>query len=177
MTLDEFWEHIRATRRKDSEAHAELLTNRLVKRSREDIIDFAHWWNLMMAEAYHRNLWAAAYYVNGGCSNDGFIDFRSWLILQGRDVFHTVVSDPNTLADHVGNGEADGEFMCECDPACEAWDIAFEGGAGEAADAAFNSLYKARHPGPFPTRELGESWDFDDPEQRKLRLPRFAGDE
>lgn len=32
-------------------------------------------------EAYRRDLWAAAYHANGGCSDDGFIDFRIWLIL------------------------------------------------------------------------------------------------
>ena len=176
MTLDEFWEHIRATKCKDPEVHADRLADRLAKGPREGIIDFAHWWNLMMMEAYRRNLWAAAYYANGGCSDDGFIDFRSWLILQGRDVFESAVADPNTLADHLGGGEADGEFMCQCHPANAAWDIAF-GSDRDASDAAFNALHDARHPGAIPKRELGEPWDFDDPEQRTLRLPRFAGDD
>jgi hypothetical protein len=178
MTLDEFWEHIRATRRKDPDAHQERLVQRLAKLPREEIVDFAHWWNVMMDESYSRDLWAAAYYANGGCSEDGFIDFRSWLILQGRDVFQAVVADPNALVDHVGGGNADGEFMCESNPAGSAWDIAFwRGPAAMHPGAAFNALYESRHPEPLPTRELGESWDFDDPEQRKLRLPRFAGDD
>ena len=71
MTLDEFWEHIRATRHEDPDDHAEHLTQQLVKLGAENIVDFACWWNLMMAEAYHRNLWAAAFYANGGCSDDG----------------------------------------------------------------------------------------------------------
>ncbi len=173
MTLDEFWDHIRATKRKDPEAHAERLAKRLAKLSAEDIVDFQHWWDLMMTEAYHRDLWAAAYYANGGCSDDGFEYFRSWLVQQGRDVFHAVVADPNALVDVVADGTADGEFMCECNPGAEAWFATF----GGESDEEFSTLYNTRHPEPIPRRELSPDWDFDDPEQRKLRLPRFAGDD
>jgi hypothetical protein len=43
-------------------------------------------WDLM-AESYTNPLWAAAYVINGGCSDDGFDYFRGWLIAQGREVF------------------------------------------------------------------------------------------
>jgi hypothetical protein len=175
VTLDEFWDHIRLTKCADPDEHADALVERLVVLAPEDIVDFEYWWNLMFAEAYHRDLWGAAYCANGGCSDDGFIDFRSWLILQGRDVFQTVVSDPNALADRVVGGTADGEFMCECYIATTAWDKNPERRAG--GFPAFEALYVARHPEPIPRRELGEPWDFDDPEQRRLRLPRFAGDD
>ena len=51
MTLDEFWEHIRTTKRKDPDAHAERLTRRLAKLSAEDVVDFQYWWDRMMTEA------------------------------------------------------------------------------------------------------------------------------
>ena len=53
----------------------------------------------MLAEAYHWDLWGAAYLINGGCSDDGFEYFRRWLVLQGRDVFQAAVSNPDTLAE------------------------------------------------------------------------------
>ncbi|MFJ4847699.1 MULTISPECIES: DUF4240 domain-containing protein [unclassified Streptomyces] len=53
-------------------------------------------WDLMAA-SYRAPLWAAAYLINGGCSDDGF-DFRGWLITQGREVFGRAVSDPDSLA-------------------------------------------------------------------------------
>ena len=50
-----------------------------------------------MAGSYWTPLWAAAYVINGGCSDDGFDYCRGWLILQGREVFEHVVADPRTL--------------------------------------------------------------------------------
>jgi hypothetical protein len=35
----------------------------------------------------------------GGCSDDSFMDFRTWLMLQGRDAIEAVVQDPDVLAD------------------------------------------------------------------------------
>jgi hypothetical protein len=177
MTLDEFWEHIRATKRKDSDAHVERLTKRLAKLKPEEILDFDHWWHLMMGEAYHWNLWGAAYLINGGCSDDGFEYFRDWLILQGRDVFQAAVSNPDTLADVVD--PARNYYSCECYLATDAW---FEATGADPDDGhdAFYAAKEARHPGQ-PTRmapyedgqELGESWDFDDNEEMKKRLPRL----
>ena len=56
MTLDEFWEHIRATKCDDPDAHVERLTKRLAKLTPGEILDFDHWWHLMMGEAYHWDL-------------------------------------------------------------------------------------------------------------------------
>ena len=33
------------------------------------------------------------------CSDDGFIDFRAWLIAQGKEVYLSALKDPDTLAD------------------------------------------------------------------------------
>src|SRR3954454_19466040 len=52
--------------------------------------------------AYRWDLWAAAYWLHGGCGNDGFTDFRSCLISLGRDLYFQVLNDPDSLADLVG---------------------------------------------------------------------------
>src|SRR5690242_19263203 len=43
-------------------------------------------WDLMTV-SYRADLWAVAYTVNGGASDDGFDYFRGWLIAQGRETF------------------------------------------------------------------------------------------
>src|SRR5215472_15971622 len=42
----------------------------------------------------------AAFLIAGGCSDDGFIDFRAGLIAQGRDWYHEAAASPDSLADH-----------------------------------------------------------------------------
>ncbi|WP_234527232.1 MULTISPECIES: DUF4240 domain-containing protein [unclassified Streptomyces] len=54
-------------------------------------------WDLM-AESCTLPLRAAAHLVSGGCSDDGFDYFRGWPIAQGREVFETMVADPDALA-------------------------------------------------------------------------------
>jgi hypothetical protein len=173
MTLDEFWGHIDKSKRKDPDAHAERLIKRLAKLKSEEIIDFDDWWNLMHAEAYHWDLWGAAYLINGGCSDDGFIDFRSWLVLQGRDVFQAAVANPDTLADVELAAE---EAYCECYPASAAWFEATGSQRDEAGYAAQEAAYRARYPEERGEKEpdLGEQWDFDDYEEVRKRLPRLA---
>jgi len=174
MTIDEFWEHIRATKRTDPDAHVERLVKRLVKLPPDEILDFEHWWNESRAEAYRWDLWGAAYVINGGCSDDGFIDFRSWLLLQGREVFQAALANPDSLADlDVEEDEA----SCECYPAASAW---FQATGSDHDYEALNAAREARHPktqealargAPEPA---GENWDFDDDSQTRKRLPRLA---
>src|SRR5262245_2640606 len=144
MTLDEFWEHIQATKCKNADEHVELLIKRLAKLKPDEIVDFDHWWGLMKREAYHWHLWGAAYLINGGCSDDGFIDFRSWLILQGRDIFHAAVSNPDSLADVLGSEDHD-RVRCECYPATGAWFKATKTEYNDAGYQAWHDAVTARH--------------------------------
>jgi Protein of unknown function (DUF4240) len=53
----------------------------------------------LMADSYRTILWAGAYLINGGCSDDGFDYFRGWLIAQGREMFDQAMADPDALAE------------------------------------------------------------------------------
>ena len=50
----------------------------------DELIEFHRLFNRAMDDAYIWDLWGAAYLINGGCSDDGFAYFRSWLISRGR---------------------------------------------------------------------------------------------
>jgi Protein of unknown function (DUF4240) len=166
MTLDQFWEHIDATRDPDS------LVERLAELPPDEILDFEYFWHTTSAQAYRWNLWGAAYLINGGCSDDGFIDFRSWLMLQGRKVFDAALANPDSLADVVDGDEAE----CECYPGSTAWFQATGTKRDTAGLTAQRTAYEARHPStPAPRDEdMGENWDFDDEEQMRRRLPRLT---
>jgi hypothetical protein len=173
MTVDEFWGHIRATRRVDPEAHAERLVRRLAKRPEPEILDFDRQWDARLAEAYRWDLWGAAYLINGGASDDGFEYFCRWLVLQGRKVFEAAVADPDSLAGVLGP-DAD-EVECECYPGADAWFAATRTEPDDAGYAALHAALRARPSrAAVPRKPRGRRWDFDDDAQVRRRLPRLA---
>lgn len=169
MTNDEFWGHIRASRRIDQEEHADRLVKRLAKLSEKEIIGFVQRWEEASVNAYRWNLWGAAYLINGGCSDDGFQYFRWWLLLQGRDVYEAAIADPDSLAGVV---DEEGEVEAEVYPGADAWFLKTGTEQNEAGYAAFNQAVKRRPPEPDSPR--GKKWDFDDDAQIRRRLPKLA---
>ena len=99
-------------------------------------------------ELYGRDLWAVAYLTNGGCGDDGFADFRGWLVWQGKDLFEMAQTAPDDLT-----------------PFLQAYkgypgDESFSYVVSEALEAAGceDDLEYARH----PSQPFGDDWDDND---------------
>ena len=167
MTEAEFWELIEKTKCSEPDEHVERLVARLVKLPASEILSFGHWWGEAHTAAYDWNLWGAAYIINGGCSDDGFIDFRSWLLLKGEKVYRDALADPDTLA--KVRVEPD-EASCECYPAPEAYSQAV---SGADHGAYYNALTAAHGLGLSRPEPLGEHWDFESETEMKARLTRL----
>ena len=59
-------------------------------------------------EAYRSDVWALAYLLQGGCSDDSFDAFRGWLILQGREVFEGTLASPDQFDVTCHHGHSGG---------------------------------------------------------------------
>lgn len=73
-----------------------------------------------MRKLYHWNVWALAYAARGGCSDDAFMEFRSWLILQGDpELLDLAIKNPTAAAQQVpGNPELpEGTLLPDIDDA------------------------------------------------------------
>lgn len=107
MDITEFWKLISKTLGEsigNSTKQAELLTDALAQLPEDDILIYdSILWDLMH-KAYIVDLWEAAYIIGCGCSDDGFMDFRAWLIGRGEDVFEKALIDPESLFDIVETG-------------------------------------------------------------------------
>ena len=120
MDYKKFWALIDEARN-SSESWEEMsdpLVEALSKHSDEDIMKWGHIFNLYQKLSYKDRLWAAAYVINGGCSDDGFDYFRDWLTAQGKDVFLKALRDPDSLVDselEVENGSTELEEMLYVD--------------------------------------------------------------
>jgi hypothetical protein len=121
-----------------------------------------------MAHSYTNPLWAAAYLINGGCSDDGFEYFRGWLIAQGREVFERVVADPDALAELpiVQASAADGLDLDGEDVLSTAWNAHIIATGEQLPPDAFTIRY--------PERDPAWNFDFDDQDEMARRLPRLA---
>ncbi|WNV84654.1 DUF4240 domain-containing protein [Umezawaea sp. Da 62-37] len=173
MDIDTFWALIAAARARatdptDAEAVAAAASALLAARPPDEIVAAQQvFWDLM-AQSYRNPLWAAAYLVNGGCSDDGFDYFRGWLIAQGREVFERAVQDPDTLADvpAVVAAAPDGDEMEGEDVLGIAWNAHIKA-TGEQLPRGASTI---RYP------DLDPDWgfDFDDEAEMTRRLPRLA---
>ena len=102
MDTDGFWQLVVSARGHvpdpaDDGAIAARSTALLAGLPRQEIVDAQSVLSALMADSYRSSLWAAAYVINGGCSDVGFDYFRGWLMLQGRETFGQAVADPTRL--------------------------------------------------------------------------------
>jgi len=156
MTLDDFWKILEALEPEEAE---QQLTERLERLSAADVIQFETHFIHVFRRAYDWKLWGAAYLIDGGCSDDGFMDFRYGLISRGRDLFERSLADPDSLAEHL----SDDDFIPN-------------EGFGYVAAKVYETMTgdDMPHPDLPPIGEpQGETWDFDDPEQSSARLPKI----
>jgi hypothetical protein len=102
MTLDQFWnivERVHAASDGDMDRKCEMLDSELRRLSFEEVRSFHGHFHECYDRAYTWELWAAAYIIGGGCSDDKFSDFRSTLISMGRHTYQQALADPQLLAD------------------------------------------------------------------------------
>lgn len=100
MPEESFWQIVKMTKDKSKnnyQIQCQLLTDYLSGLSGKEIIQFDRTFTLLMAKSYSFRLWEPAYSLNGGCSDDAFEYFRSWLIAQGKNKFYWTIKYPRLL--------------------------------------------------------------------------------
>jgi hypothetical protein len=164
LDAERFWSIIEAGGREDQEdpeRQLEAIGQALAGVSADELIEFHRLFNRALDHAYTWDLWGAAYLINGGCSDDGFAYFRSWLISRGRAAYEGALRDPDSLADLVDPDRDDYELE-------DLWGLAlvvYEERTGEEPPEIAGS---------GRTEPSGQRWDFDDEEQVSRRLPKLA---
>lgn len=101
MTKEEFWhliDEMRAACSTDMAKEEHWIVERLKAMQPEQIIGYQCIFLSYHDAADKYGLWSAASVVAGGCSDDGFMDFRSWLIAQGEKNYYDVLKNPDQLS-------------------------------------------------------------------------------
>ncbi|MDJ0945454.1 MAG: DUF4240 domain-containing protein [Kiloniellales bacterium] len=145
MTEDLFWELIETARKAGGspDEQVAVLTESLAGFKASQIKAFEKLLFDVLARAYHFDLWALAFLVQDGCSDDAFEAFRAWLVLRGRQAFELALAEPaRFLIEHPTTSHNAAEALLQA-PA-----VAYEWRSGKALKPA-----KRR-----PIRIQGEAW-------------------
>ena len=109
INKESFWDLIHEAKTacgQDMDAMLAYLKDRLVSMGPTQAQNFHDIIHAYEDLADKFGLWDAAGIMKEyGCSDDGFIDFRAWLIAQGREVYFAALADPDSLADVVPYGD------------------------------------------------------------------------
>ena len=119
MKVDTFWDLIKSSRSRISavtpEGNMERqkldLRHLLLQLSTEEIVQFRDELMGLLSEAFTYALWDAAFLIADGCSDDGFHDFRSWLISMGMEVFQKALVNPDSLAEPASASSVEDVFF------------------------------------------------------------------
>jgi hypothetical protein len=170
MDVDAFWDMIERARGSAKPFH-QALADDLATCSEQEILDYQDRLDELRRALNRWDVWAAAYLINGGCSDDRFSDFRAGVVAQGRDWYARVVASPDSLADHPAvSANRGAPLFYEQVGYVASYAFARVAGNGEAFYEALGS----RDHGDDDLTDLGEQFDFDDQEEMRRRLPRLS---
>ncbi|MBB6565797.1 DUF4240 domain-containing protein [Kribbella sandramycini] len=177
MDRDGFWGLVEGARGEvddsaaDPDGVADALTRVLGGLGAEEIAGFGVELAGLLAESYRWDLWAAAYLINGGGSEDGFDSFRGWLVAQGREVWEAAMAEPDSLADVVDEDRPEGFEGFDGEGMLHVGSHAYKNVTGD--DAAYWKAVEAEAP-DTPDLPAGQEIDFDDEAELHDHLPRLA---
>jgi Protein of unknown function (DUF4240) len=177
MDTDDFWELIEAARASAvaGTAFHEVLADLLAARTEQEILEYQEKFDEAHQALYRWDVWAAAYLIGGGCSDDSFIDFRAGLIAQGRGWYQKAADSPDNLAEHPAVAATAGrpwDNPLFYEVVNYAASRAFERVSGD--EHGFWDALSARDERDRTPADMGEDFDFDDEQEMRRRLPRLA---
>lgn len=159
MTRDGFWQIVAqliAKTRGNLERFTTALDKHLKSLTTDEIEDFARHYADMLNEANTTGVLEVAYIIGCGASNDGYMDFRCWIVFQGEPQFKNIVENPDYLGTYDPKADPIEQWSCEYHPM---W--AYEDATGNELQHFDVAVY--------PDAES----DFDKPKTLAKRYPKL----
>lgn len=115
---DSFWTVISeaiATTRGNLDAFEKTLSRELMNRRHKEIREFSRHFCELLEESCNWDVYGAAIAI--GCdSEDAFLDFRRWIVFQGRRQFIKILADPDYLGSYARNSDPVEHWYSEFHP-------------------------------------------------------------
>lgn len=163
-----FWSVVDAAAASTAEEFLKQFTDRVMALKKPELRKCISQFAKLLRASNRCGLWGAAYLMNGGCSDDGFLYWRCWLLAQGRDVYESAMNDPDSLATAAIRFGDEGEY--ELEDLIEIFQEAMDEASIE------NDALDQMEDDP-----KGPKWDVEDEAQSRWRLPalwrRYAAED
>jgi hypothetical protein len=173
MDEDTFWNIIdRATA--SAKPFHQALVDDLATRSDDEVLGYYERFGALTQALHRWDVWAAAYLMGGGCSDDRFTDFTAGVVAQGRDWYSRVVMSPDSLAGHPAIPTAPGRRPNPLFYEQVSYAAAYAFGRITGDQEAFYEALAAREAGAREPADMGEQFDFDDEDEMRRRLPQLS---
>ena len=151
----------------NQEEQQTFLTTALGQLPPPEIIGFYLRTVEQLNETYTSEMWCAATIMNGRTSDDGFEDFRCWVISRGKEVYYKAKENPDSLVSEVVEGRELYEFESFGYTAMDA----YEEKTGDDLMDTLEDNHLLASETPFTPIEF--NWRSDDPESMKKACPNL----
>ena len=97
-----FWKIIEYSKElspKNKELQIDILIDILKEIETEKLVVFRKIREYYYKKSYTSNLWAIAYMLNNGCSDDGFDYYINWLISEGKQKYYDLQENPEKIVE------------------------------------------------------------------------------
>lgn len=161
MDKTQFWQLIEDSRKNadNCEEQADELKALLLELEPQEIIEFNNLFDEFNSSAYRWDLWAAAYIINCGASDDGFTYFRWWLIAQGQHYFEAALQNVENAGNKLEHGD-----IAECEAIAYCSNDAFQEKTGDSIPEDAQTIV-------FPDEPSGTHWEYN---QLETLFPRLC---
>jgi hypothetical protein len=151
----------------DQEAQEQFLIKEIRNLTPKQMIGFRLRTDKLLYDTYNSEMWCAGYIMNGGCSDDGFEYFRNWVISRGKETYYNAKQNPDTLINHVIEGEDYYDFE-------SFWYVALEAFQQKTGKDLYDYIdydnFKTCE-GNYPNFQF--NWEEENPESMKKICPRL----
>ncbi|MFE9125090.1 DUF4240 domain-containing protein [Streptomyces sp. NPDC007148] len=178
MDTEAFWRVLDVAKDGDKPLDVAVVDH-LSALSPGEILAFEYQFSRLRKAVYRWDVWAAAYLIASGCSDDRFSDFTAGVVALGHEWYEQVAAHPDTLAEHpaVRTAAAVGDQDVIFDEDFNfVSSTAYERLTGDTDDfwEAWATYIADRPNSTDDASGMGESFDFDDAQQMRQRLPRLS---
>ncbi|WP_028777097.1 DUF4240 domain-containing protein [Shimazuella kribbensis] len=166
-----FWELLETAKKKeeDPEDQLEWLELHLSRKPIKDIVEFDFILKKYYYQSYTSDLWAAAYIIMGGCSDDSFDYFRAWLLFLGKETYESIINNPESIIPHLQPLEIEQEVP-ELEDLLYVASMAYEEKTG-FDDEHYSKLYKQISGDKYLQPSIELDWDEEDMDSLRKKFP------